>query len=311
VGQGRHNTNAPRLLSYTDAEGWTGKEVRIITGRLAGTLARVSSTGNGWVQLETASGDLAKRAHELTLDVDWTWQPGDGHGGGGHEGGGHEGGVGDHEDADMSSVGDGKAQRTSRSGRVLHGPSYGSRSSRSNSDAGLPPSSDSSPGGSVSPSSHDTDRQQQQQQQQKRQQYGPLIHPDIVSKRREFIQAAVDKERARIGHRPDLTYWKHMLDRDNYDAANERNAARDFVNTVCECCLATRWRGSKFCWNQVTIIVLRLIPQHTTAITTINTATTATTAPFPAVVCVVTDLLAAARRQWPAPPDCISEYARR
>lgn len=59
-------------LSYTDAEGWIGKEVRVISGRAMGVVARVTSTGNGWVQLETPSGDIAKRAHELSLELNVT-----------------------------------------------------------------------------------------------------------------------------------------------------------------------------------------------------------------------------------------------
>ncbi|KAJ1448248.1 hypothetical protein M885DRAFT_590975 [Pelagophyceae sp. CCMP2097] len=58
-----------RLLSYSslDAEKWVGLHVRIKAGRLAGSAGRILRSGNGWVQLRTQQGEVAKRAYELEL----------------------------------------------------------------------------------------------------------------------------------------------------------------------------------------------------------------------------------------------------
>ncbi|KAH8054686.1 hypothetical protein JL722_8628 [Aureococcus anophagefferens] len=62
-----------RLLSSVltgravDAERWVGMYVRIRVGRLGGQIGRILRSGNGWVQLRTTRGEIAKRAYELEL----------------------------------------------------------------------------------------------------------------------------------------------------------------------------------------------------------------------------------------------------
>ncbi len=62
-----------RLLSSVltgravDAERWVGTHVRVRVGRLGGQVGRILRSGNGWVQLRTARGEIAKRAYELEL----------------------------------------------------------------------------------------------------------------------------------------------------------------------------------------------------------------------------------------------------
>lgn len=55
------------LLSATDPDSWVGQRVLIISGRFMGEIATVRSSGNGWVQVEALSGEIAKRAYELEL----------------------------------------------------------------------------------------------------------------------------------------------------------------------------------------------------------------------------------------------------
>jgi len=55
------------LLSAVDADVWINKLVRIKGGRFTGHTGRVLRSGNGWVQLQTAMGEVAKRAYELQL----------------------------------------------------------------------------------------------------------------------------------------------------------------------------------------------------------------------------------------------------
>ena len=221
--------DGPRLLNYVDAESWIGKEVRILTGRQAGVVARVTSTGNGWVQLETSAGDLAKRAHELTLDLEKDWTVGVANAADDDSFGGRR--------SRADSLSD-RSQRISRSGRVLHGPSYASSATRTSRQSCYEGPSDGH--------AQHSDEYYEPHYAKRR----LMVHPNIVAKKREYIQRYVDREREKLGKRPDLAYWKHMLNRTNYDPIHEHNAARDFTETVCEGCLVERWHGSKFCWNQ-------------------------------------------------------------
>lgn len=67
---GSHNqANAAigALLSTTDPDSWVGQRVQVASGRHAGQFGTVVSSGNGWVQIETAVGEVAKRAYELQV----------------------------------------------------------------------------------------------------------------------------------------------------------------------------------------------------------------------------------------------------
>lgn len=56
-----------RRLAAVDSENWTDCQVRIQSGKLAGQVASVKASGNGWVQLETPYGEVAKRASDLEI----------------------------------------------------------------------------------------------------------------------------------------------------------------------------------------------------------------------------------------------------
>lgn len=76
-----HSTGqAGPFLSTTDPDGWVGQRVQVASGRHAGQHGTVVSSGNGWVQIETSTGEVAKRAYELQLVTASTSQ-GDGHDG--------------------------------------------------------------------------------------------------------------------------------------------------------------------------------------------------------------------------------------
>jgi len=55
------------LLSTTDPDSWVGRRVAVIGGRFSGQPATVKSSGNGWVQIDTPLGEIAKRAYELEV----------------------------------------------------------------------------------------------------------------------------------------------------------------------------------------------------------------------------------------------------
>lgn len=55
------------LLSDIDPNHWIGRKVVIVGGKMDGEVGCVVSSGNGWVQLETRTGEIAKRAYNLSL----------------------------------------------------------------------------------------------------------------------------------------------------------------------------------------------------------------------------------------------------
>lgn len=61
---------AQRLLSSVDADRWVGMYVKIRVGRYASVVGKIMRSGNGWVQLRTPRGEVAKRAYELELVAD-------------------------------------------------------------------------------------------------------------------------------------------------------------------------------------------------------------------------------------------------
>ncbi|CAM9209922.1 unnamed protein product, partial [Chrysoparadoxa australica] len=65
----------PYPLMGLDAEQWVDKIVSINSGRLQGHPGKVLRSGNGWVQLQTIVGEIAKRAYELDLLDDDAVEP--------------------------------------------------------------------------------------------------------------------------------------------------------------------------------------------------------------------------------------------
>ncbi len=81
-GGGRRNAALTKKTPLTslDPEDWVSQIVAIVAGRLMHSVGIVLRSGNGWVQLLTNSGEVAKRAYELEvvnvdeLDEDWEKQ---------------------------------------------------------------------------------------------------------------------------------------------------------------------------------------------------------------------------------------------
>ena len=61
------SNGSTRRLTAVDSENWTDCQVRIQSGKLAGQVASVKASGNGWVQLDTPYGEVAKRASDLEI----------------------------------------------------------------------------------------------------------------------------------------------------------------------------------------------------------------------------------------------------
>lgn len=62
--------NYPPTLNYLDIDKHIGKEVCILVGRLSGQVGVVVGNTNGWIQLRTNGEIFAKRANELSLDLE-------------------------------------------------------------------------------------------------------------------------------------------------------------------------------------------------------------------------------------------------
>jgi hypothetical protein len=57
----------PKLLSTVRADLWENRQVIVKAGKYVGSTGTVLRSGNGWVQVQTDAGEIAKRAHELEL----------------------------------------------------------------------------------------------------------------------------------------------------------------------------------------------------------------------------------------------------
>lgn len=55
------------VLTSFPLDTWVGRYVRITTPRHNGQTGKVHRTGNGWVNLQTAGGEVAKRAYNLIV----------------------------------------------------------------------------------------------------------------------------------------------------------------------------------------------------------------------------------------------------
>lgn len=56
-----------KSLQETDHEKWVGQRVIITAGKQKGAVGIVRSTGNGWIQIDTNMGEVAKRVYELAI----------------------------------------------------------------------------------------------------------------------------------------------------------------------------------------------------------------------------------------------------
>jgi hypothetical protein len=55
------------LLSSTDPDTWINKVVSVRVGKDEGLTGRILRSGNGWVQIATGTGEIAKRAYDLYI----------------------------------------------------------------------------------------------------------------------------------------------------------------------------------------------------------------------------------------------------
>eukprot|EP01041_Mallomonas_annulata_P001617 gene1617-3126_t len=67
LGTNHSNGKSDGSFSTMDQEFWASQEVRVRSGHHMGLIGRIIGAGNGWVQIKTSEGEVAKRAYELEL----------------------------------------------------------------------------------------------------------------------------------------------------------------------------------------------------------------------------------------------------
>mmetsp|Transcript_20910 Transcript_20910/g.30111 ORF Transcript_20910/g.30111 Transcript_20910/m.30111 type:complete len:805 (-) Transcript_20910:214-2628(-) len=201
------------LLSTIDPDRWPTCQVRIMSGRLAGHVATVRCSGNGWVQLDTPYGEVAKRASELELVE-----------------------VGTHPlDADLQGTGT-IGQAAGCSGNAFHGSRR-----RANSESVVP-----SPTARGNFSSSRKDPRNASDMTRLH-----LVDSKTMALQQEYIRKYIEKQRSKIKHRPDLKYWAQQMRGDMVDPNFERDVSRDLRTNFCSTCCMEKWPAAKFCWNEL------------------------------------------------------------
>ena len=76
--------------------------------------------------------------------------------------------------------------------------------------------------------------------------------PFIVA-RRAYIEKFVAKQQQKIKSRPHISNWQYQMSSTIYSNASviELNAAREFEESYCNVCCMEKWPGAKFCWNEL------------------------------------------------------------
>lgn len=210
-----------QLLSTTDPDLWVGKKVVIVTGRHSGYIALVKSSGNGWVQLDTPQGEIAKRAYELELIPD-----------------------GEDEEEYL--------QKTMRKHAAANTSAASNSTTDSNTDNGSARDelNDSfrrvrpQPSASLKPGNISSSRSAAAANL-------PIRNPAFSEARRAFIAKYVANVQQKIEKRPNLVEWKWKLNEVfNNTRVYELQAARQFDDSFCSVCCLERLPATKFCWNE-------------------------------------------------------------
>lgn len=182
-----------------------------MSGKFAGQSALVKCSGNGWVQLETPLGEVAKRATELELieigkQSATLNKP--------------TGGLSISIPASLSSA---NVRRRSNSESLVMSPTARS------------PQFDQSPRHSGMIKESRT----------------VLVDPKIRSLQTDYFRKYVEKEVAKVKKRPDLKYWNSQIHSAMIDENHEREVARDIRDNYCHFCNVEKWPGSIVCWNEL------------------------------------------------------------
>jgi len=226
----RKLANVESLLGAIDPNTWEGKKVVVVNGKFLGQVGEIKSAGNGWVQIDTPTGEIAKRASELGVldgddsftDLEWTKS--------------------DHQDGgSLDSSLDAVEELTRR-------PNSKKRNRGDDENLYARPY--------IAPNSSqvipvDCDDAEDCEWASKHSGMLPMQDAIYLKSRREYINKYVQKARKRLCNRPNLSEWKIKLNASLFsDQVAEIQAARAFDESFCISCGLERWPGAKFCWNQ-------------------------------------------------------------
>jgi len=204
----------------SDFEFRSGATVRITNGRLSGQIATVLHSSNGWVQLTSNLGEIAKRAGDLEL-IEAASQS---------------------ADSFPGTVRTARFQRTGRFGHTGdddfdqgHGIDY----------LGQTPDPCTDSDGATD---DDDEEQEDEIPDIWRALDIPMVTPAKAKARRAHIKKYVNKQAARLKsrNRPNLKYW---LDRISGGTTKEQTQENIVPVDCCPVCKTAKWTGGKYCWN--------------------------------------------------------------
>lgn len=213
-------SNFATISSGSDFEMRSGATVRIVNGRWCGQIANVLHSSNGWVQLTTNLGDIAKRATDLQLIMPSSQRT-------------------------DSSVRMATAIRPAR----LH---KSNRFGRADDEDG-----DLSCGvdflGQTPEPCTDNDENDDEEDSEDLEEIPdiwksldlPMIKPAKVKARRAHIKRFVNKQAAKLKsrNRPNLKYWLERI-RGTKESPIEKSRP-----DCCPVCKTEKWTGGRYCWN--------------------------------------------------------------
>ncbi|KAJ1440622.1 hypothetical protein B484DRAFT_141162 [Ochromonadaceae sp. CCMP2298] len=278
LGGGGMGGGEETLLSSVDPDSWVGRKVVVANGRHAGQAARVVSSGNGWVQIATSTGEVAKRAYELQVSE----ISGGGVSGGPGEAarkrmraGGAGLGFGDYLEQGM---GEGEGGYVSTLG--LENGAGGRKRPRAYSDSlCLSPRSSGGPfsfevtqdvssvPASVLFSLHHSHTHAHAQikdhigargagggvegRYNYRPRQAPIKSQAIIDAKYGYTAKYVNRHLQKLGNRPNLVDWKQQIDSSMVHCVTfERASARGFDANHCDVCSHEKWNCARFCWNE-------------------------------------------------------------
>ena len=263
---GNNNIPHPSTLNYLEVDRHIGKEVRILVGRLTGQLGVITGSSNGWVQLNTSCGTFAKRANELTFELNESLK--------------YLQSITNHCSHSSSSrnnydnydnyihLYNGSTDSTSRAIKLAKRRRLNEGSDDDDDDDAIDavdndsnhynntsfasivgdvlpaqfPSYGAYAGGEMKGISKDAASKHS----------GPLIHPYFIQQKRIFVQQYVNKLSSKINGRPNLKNYSALINNNNnfIDRSYELSSARDFDDIFCRCCLIEKWSIKGSCWNE-------------------------------------------------------------
>jgi len=224
---GNSYSKSAGLLSAIDPELWAKQDVRVRSGNHMGLTGHIIGAGNGWVQIQTVEGEVAKRAYELEL------LSGD--------------------DFMFKST---NLKRSSKHRSMRH-----ARNNNSNSSDKFKPERSRtkkrkswSANVGVKSVTLDEGNSESDENTQTSNKFPRIVAPQLSIEeakrihRRKYIHKKLLAESSQ-----DVAYWIKLYKHDVTDVAVEHDILKDFNSSHCDICHTEMWPGCSFCWNDTCI----------------------------------------------------------